>query len=198
MSHAFPSRLCIRSLHINHSYARSMLSLGKHHDDCLGLSCAVPALDKAISLKALKGIIITHLTPKRLPSLRALLKKRKGLVPLDVHLSNPALQLLRSSLGRAFFWLMIQPSVMVATAFWDISFVLWAWMRLWRVLINVAVKSCQAPVSVILTMFATFWHEAPSYVLHSHIHAPARHYKQCCLLCTSMQFCGHCNSMQNG
>lgn len=37
VSHAFPSRLCIRYLHINHSYARSMLSLGKHHDDVFGV-----------------------------------------------------------------------------------------------------------------------------------------------------------------
>ncbi len=57
-------------------------------------------------------LVITHLTPKRWPSLRALLAARAGLgeggtapapgapppPPLDLHLSNPALSLLRESL----------------------------------------------------------------------------------------------------
>jgi hypothetical protein len=57
-------------------------------------------------------LVITHLTPKRWPSLRALLAARAGVVggaaapppgappppPLDLHLSNPALALLRESL----------------------------------------------------------------------------------------------------
>ena len=64
---------------------------------------AVAQLQTAVALKDVGGLVLTHLTPKRMPSLRALLQRlsqaRAG--SLDVHLSNPALQLLRSSLGEA-------------------------------------------------------------------------------------------------
>lgn len=62
---------------------------------------AVATLEQTIRLQSLRRIVLTHLTPKRLPSLRALLERKKAAGgPLDVHLSNPALQLLRSSLGE--------------------------------------------------------------------------------------------------
>ena len=61
---------------------------------------AVATLEQTIPLQSLRRIVVTHLTPKRLPSLRALLQwKQAAGGALDVHLSNPALQLLRSSLG---------------------------------------------------------------------------------------------------
>lgn len=61
---------------------------------------AVATLEQTIPLQSLRRIVVTHLTPKRLPSLRALLlQKQAAGGPLDIHLSNPALQLLRSSLG---------------------------------------------------------------------------------------------------
>ncbi|CAL8463910.1 g3445 [Coccomyxa elongata] len=60
----------------------------------------VATLEQTIPLQSLRRIVLTHLTPKRLPSLRALLERKKAAGgALDVHLSNPALQLLRSSLG---------------------------------------------------------------------------------------------------
>ncbi len=62
---------------------------------------AVATLEQTIPLQSLRRIVLTHLTPKRLPSLRALLERKKAAGgALDVHLSNPALQLLRSSLGE--------------------------------------------------------------------------------------------------
>ncbi len=68
------------------------------------LDLAVATLEQTIPLQSLRRIVLTHLTPKRLPSLRMLLERKKEAGgPLDVHLSNPALQLLRSSLGRPLF-----------------------------------------------------------------------------------------------
>ena len=62
---------------------------------------AVATLEQTIPLQSLRRIVVTHLTPKRLPSLRALLERKQAAGgPLDIHLSNPALQLLRSSLGE--------------------------------------------------------------------------------------------------
>ena len=55
-----------------------------------------------MELQRVSAVVLTHLTPKRMPSLRALLQRLGGqqrTQPLDIHLSNPALQLLRSSLG---------------------------------------------------------------------------------------------------
>ena len=56
-----------------------------------------------MALRDVRTVVLTHLTPKRMASLKALLERRGralfGAGPLDIHLSNPALQLLRSSLG---------------------------------------------------------------------------------------------------
>jgi hypothetical protein len=64
---------------------------------------AVRALESVVALKDMRTVVLTHLTPKRMASVKALLARRaraaSGAGPLDVHLSNPALQLLRSSLG---------------------------------------------------------------------------------------------------
>ncbi len=64
---------------------------------------AVRALESVLALKDLRTVVLTHLTPKRMASIKALLECRSralsGAGPLDIHLSNPALQLLRSSLG---------------------------------------------------------------------------------------------------
>ena len=59
-------------------------------------------LQTAVDLKDVGALVLTHLTPKRMPSLRALLQRlsQDRTRPLDVYLSNPALQLLRSSLGK--------------------------------------------------------------------------------------------------
>ncbi|KAK9827610.1 hypothetical protein WJX81_005946 [Elliptochloris bilobata] len=63
----------------------------------------VRTLESVVALKDLRTVVITHLTPKRMASFKALLERRArtlfGAGPLDIHLSNPALQLLRSSLG---------------------------------------------------------------------------------------------------
>lgn len=62
---------------------------------------AVAALETAGPVGTFHALVITHLTPRRIPSLRALLEARAeaGAKPLEVYLSNPALQALRSSLG---------------------------------------------------------------------------------------------------
>ena len=61
---------------------------------------AVDALKERVDLKSISNLVITHLTPKRMPSLKAFLQKRAGQGNLSIHLSNPALQLLRSTLGE--------------------------------------------------------------------------------------------------
>ena len=64
---------------------------------------AVRALEAVVALRDVRTVVLTHLTPKRMASVKALLERRAralfGAGPLDIHLSNPALQLLRSSLG---------------------------------------------------------------------------------------------------
>lgn len=50
----------------------------------------------------LTHIIVTHLSPKRIGSLRKLLELRRDrpdAAPLELLLSNPALQLVRSTFG---------------------------------------------------------------------------------------------------
>ena len=68
-----------------------------------GYGYAVRALESVLALKDLRTVVLTHLTPKRMASVKALLERRSpalfGAGPLDMYLSNPALQLLRSSLG---------------------------------------------------------------------------------------------------
>ena len=61
---------------------------------------AVDALKERVELKSISNLVITHLTPKRMPSLKAFLQERAGQGNLSIHLSNPALQLLRSTLGE--------------------------------------------------------------------------------------------------
>ncbi len=53
-----------------------------------------------MELRSISNLIITHLTPKRMPSLKAFVRERASLGQLSIHLSNPALQLLRSTLGK--------------------------------------------------------------------------------------------------
>lgn len=66
---------------------------------CL-LYLAVKALGSKIKLQAVTGLVLTHLTPKRLPTLIEVLKQiTSPNGTLKVYLSNPAMQLLRSSLG---------------------------------------------------------------------------------------------------
>ena len=63
---------------------------------------AVEALQSSGFLDRISHIILTHLTPERMKSIRAVLEKRRAHADtayLEIHLSNPALQLLRSSLG---------------------------------------------------------------------------------------------------
>ena len=61
--------------------------------------CSVERLQSVVPLDSVSVLVLTHLTPKRLPSLQALLQARGSAQQLEVHLSNPALQLLRSKLG---------------------------------------------------------------------------------------------------
>lgn len=53
-------------------------------------------------VQQLTHIIVSHLSPKRVGSLRRLLElrqERPAAAPLELLLSNPALQLLRATLG---------------------------------------------------------------------------------------------------
>ena len=66
---------------------------------------AVPALEGVVPIGALTHIIVTHLSPKRIGSLRKLLELRRDrpdAVPLELLLSNPALQLVRSTFGALY------------------------------------------------------------------------------------------------
>ena len=60
---------------------------------------AVERLQSVVSLDSISTLVLTHLTPKRLASLQAFLQARGTTQPLEVYLSNPAHQLLRSKLG---------------------------------------------------------------------------------------------------
>ena len=54
-------------------------------------------------LEKLTHMVVTHLSPKRIASLKEVLAqraKRRPAAPLELILSNPALQLLRTTLGR--------------------------------------------------------------------------------------------------
>ena len=77
-----------------------------------GFSCyarfAVCALKDRADLKSIRTLIITHLTPKRTASLKAFLSARGG-QGLSIHLSNPALQLLRSTFGEPLRNLLFSP-----------------------------------------------------------------------------------------
>jgi flavorubredoxin len=73
----------------------------------------VDALESVTSVSALTHVVLTHLNPKRIQSLRAVLKKRQqqgDAPPLEVYLSNPALQLLRSSLGASHLRVAARPA----------------------------------------------------------------------------------------
>jgi len=55
-----------------------------------------------VPLEKLTYMVVTHLSPKRIPSLRevlALRAKRKPAARLEVIMSNPALQVFRTTLG---------------------------------------------------------------------------------------------------
>ena len=77
-----------------------------------GFSCyacfAVGALKDRVDLKSIRTLIITHLTPKRTASLKAFMSARGG-QGLSIHLSNPALQLLRSTFGEPWHNLSFSP-----------------------------------------------------------------------------------------
>ena len=54
-----------------------------------------------MQLSSISALVITHLTPRRIASLKEVLKQRAGASPqLEVYLSNPALQALRSNLSK--------------------------------------------------------------------------------------------------
>ena len=60
------------------------------------------ALERFISLKEIEHLVVTHLTPKHVPSLKAFLKKRDAsgsASKLQITLSNPAKQVLKTTMG---------------------------------------------------------------------------------------------------
>jgi flavorubredoxin len=65
---------------------------------------AVAALGQVVPPRQLTHIVLTHLAPNRVPVLEALLAataqgRAPGSAQLEVHLTNPAMQLLQSKLG---------------------------------------------------------------------------------------------------
>ena len=65
---------------------------------------AVSALERFISLKDIEHLLLTNLTPKHVQSLKALLKKRDesgSASQLQITLSNPAKQVLKSTMGMS-------------------------------------------------------------------------------------------------
>lgn len=71
------------------------------------VACAVQALERFISLSDIKYLVISHLSPKRVPSFKAFLQKRKGGSELQVALSNPAMQVLKSNMGEPVAWAVV-------------------------------------------------------------------------------------------
>ena len=67
---------------------------------------AVSVLERFISLKDIQHLVITQLTPKHIPSIKTFLQKRKtagNVSQLQITLSNPARQLLKSTMGTCHF-----------------------------------------------------------------------------------------------
>lgn len=65
---------------------------------------SVAALSEAVPLSSLSHIIITQLDPKSIPTLQLLLSKVKEAGPAvkpTLVLSNPALRLLQSTMGKS-------------------------------------------------------------------------------------------------
>lgn len=68
------------------------------------MRCAVAALERFVSLQDIQHLVITQLTPKNVPSIKALLKARNtsdGSSQLQITLSNPAKQILKSTMGMS-------------------------------------------------------------------------------------------------
>lgn len=66
--------------------------------------CAVSSLERFISLKDIQHLVVTHLTPKHVTSIKAFLEKRNAgsnVSQLQITLSNPAKQVLMSTMGMA-------------------------------------------------------------------------------------------------
>lgn len=66
---------------------------------------AVDVLNSTVPVRDIRHIVLTHLTPLRLKSLKEVLKRRKKnlFLPageLTIHLSNPAAQFLNTSFGQ--------------------------------------------------------------------------------------------------
>ena len=71
-------------------------------DDSHAVVAAVPTLEGVVRLEQLTHMVVTHLSPKRIASLKEVLAQRAKRRPasrLELILSNPALQLLRTMLG---------------------------------------------------------------------------------------------------
>ena len=63
---------------------------------------AVSALERFISLKEIQHLVVTHLTPKHVTSIKTFLNKRNDggdASQLQITLSNPARQVLMSTMG---------------------------------------------------------------------------------------------------
>ena len=68
-------------------------------DSC---SCsAVEALERFISLSEISHLVLSHFSPKEVPSVKAFLQKRKGGAELQISLSNPAMQVLKQNMGQS-------------------------------------------------------------------------------------------------
>lgn len=73
------------------------------HFDSANVS-AVVALERFISLKDIQHLVVTHLTPKHVTSIKTFLNKRNtggDVSQLQITLSNPARQVLMSTMGMA-------------------------------------------------------------------------------------------------
>ena len=72
------------------------------HPDTGDCECAVSALERFISLKEIQHLVVTHLTPKHVTSIKTFLNKRNDggdASQLQITLSNPARQVLMSTMG---------------------------------------------------------------------------------------------------
>ena len=83
------------------------------------------ALERFISLKEIEHLVVTHLTPKHVPSLKAFLKKRDAsgsASKLQITLSNPAKQVLKTTMGMLIAQLQLCTLFAATSQSYEVSF----------------------------------------------------------------------------
>ena len=97
-----PALIAVHRATVHTARAETLRAGLQVSDLCCPAALPVPTLESVVRLEKLTHMVVTHLSPKRIGSLRevlALRAKRQPAAQLELIMSNPALQLLRTSLG---------------------------------------------------------------------------------------------------